>query len=51
MLTRQENARLLLLLSEYVAAVVSEAAGPNKSAIGQATRALERLLEYIDEIS
>ena len=55
MLTKTESAQLLLLINAYANAVVSSVAdtdmGRRIVSVDKAARALERLLEYVEEIS
>jgi hypothetical protein len=55
MLTKTESAQLLLLINAYANAVVSSVAdtdmGRRVHAVDKAARALERLLEFVEEIS
>jgi hypothetical protein len=55
MLTKTESAQLLLLINAYANAVVSSLvdtdSGRRIHAVDRAARALERLLEYVEEIS
>ena len=55
MLTKGESAELLLRINAYatavVASLVDDTTGRRIYAVDKAARALERLLEYVEEIS
>jgi hypothetical protein len=55
MLTKTESAKLLQLINAYVAAVVGVLATADSTrrvaGVDSASQALERLLEYVEEIS